>query len=543
MSKIIVLDTISPDGLALLDAAAPGVQYDVRTGLKGAELRQALQEYDGAICRSGVKITAEALEGNRRLRAIVRAGVGTDNIDKTAATRLGIIVMNTPTGNTLSTAEHTFALILALSRNVAAAHRSLVDGKWERNAYMGTQLADKTLGIVGLGRIGQEVAKRAIAFQMRVIGFDPFLSVEQAAKMGIERVESPADLLSRVDYLTVHTPLTAETKYLVGMRELELLKPGVRLVNCARGGIYEEAALIAGLQSGKIGGVALDVYEHEPCTDSPLYKFKNVLCTPHLGASTEEAQTQVAVEAVQLLVQYLTTGEVRHAVNMASIDPKTLEALRGYLNVAYRLGRLMAQWHEGGASRCNLQYRGEVAKKDTRLLTSAFCAGLLEGAMAEEVNIVNAEVLLRERGIQLSEESRTEPGAFSSSITAEVKCDGRTYVAAGTVFGNNMPRLVRLDDYRLEAYLDGNLLIFTHQDVPGIIGRVGTIFGEHQVNIAQMSVGRAGSAPGGEAVGVLNLDGLPSAAAIAAVSQHPAIRSVKVIVMPPAGQAPAWLQS
>lgn len=543
MPKIIVLDTISPDGLALLDAAAPRIQYDVRTGLKGAELRQALQEYDGAICRSGVKITAESLEGNRRLRAIVRAGVGTDNIDKTAATRLGIIVMNTPTGNTLSTAEHTFALLLALSRNVAPAYHSLTDGKWERNAYMGSQLADKTLGIVGLGRIGQEVAKRAIAFQMRVIGFDPFLPAEQAAKMGIERVDQVSDMLPRVDYLTVHTPLTPETKYLVGMRELEVLKHGVRLINCARGGIYEEAALIEGLKTGKIGGVALDVFEQEPCTDSPLYKMKNVLCTPHLGASTEEAQTQVAVEAVQLLVQYLTTGEVRHAVNMASIDPKTLEALRGYLNVAYRLGRFMAQWHDGGASRCDLHYRGDVAKKDTRLLTSAFCAGLLEGAMADEVNIVNAEVLLRERGIQLSQESRTEPGAFSSSITAEVKCDGRSYVASGTIFGNNMPRLVRLNDFRLEAYLDGNLLIFMHQDVPGIIGRVGTIFGEHQVNIAQMSVGRSGATQGGEAIGVLNLDGVPSAAAIDAVAQHPAIRSVKLIVMPAAGQSPAWLQS
>lgn len=436
MPKIIVLDTISPDGLALLNAAAPHIQYDVRTGLKGADLRQALLEYDGAICRSGVKITAESLEGNRRLRAIVRAGVGTDNIDKNAATRLGIIVMNTPTGNTLSTAEHTFTLMMALSRNVAAAHRSLLDGKWERNAYMGTQLADKTLGVVGLGRIGQEVAKRAIAFQMRVIGFDPFMSPEQAAKLGIERVETVAEMLPRVDYLTVHTPLTPETKYLIGMPELEIVKPGIRLINCARGGIYEEAALVAGLESGRIGGVALDVFEQEPCTNNPLFKFKNVVCTPHLGASTEEAQTQVAVEAVQLLVNYLTTGEVRHAVNMASIDPKTLEALRGYLNVAYRLGRLMAQWHEGGASRVNLQYRGEVAKKDVKLLTASFCAGLLEGAMAEEVNIVNAVVLLRERGIQLSEETRTEPGAFSSSITAEVKCDGRSYVAAGTVFGD-----------------------------------------------------------------------------------------------------------
>jgi D-3-phosphoglycerate dehydrogenase len=541
MFRVLVLDTLSPEGLALLDAAKPGVEYEVRTGLKGADLRAALAEFDGAICRSGVKITAESLEGNRRLKAIVRAGVGTDNIDKKAATRLGIVVMNTPAGNTLSTAEHAFALMLGLSRNLAGAHRSLTEGKWERNAYMGTQLADKTLGVVGLGRIGQEVAKRALAFQMRVIGFDPFFSAEQAAKLGIERVETVAEMLPRVDYLTVHTPLTPETKYLVGMKELELLKPGARLINCARGGIYEEAALIAGLQSGKLAGVALDVFETEPCTTSPLFQMKNVLCTPHLGASTEEAQTQVAVEAVQLLVNFLTTGEVRHAVNMAAIDPKTLEALRGYINVAYRLGRFLAQWHEGGAAACQLQYRGEVAKRDTKLLTSAFCAGLLEGALAEEVNIVNAEVLFRERGIALTEESRTEPGAFSSSMTVELQCGGKSYVAAGTLFGANMPRLVRLNEHRLEAYLDGNLLIFTHRDVPGIIGRVGTIFGEHQVNIGQMSVGRGSAEPGGEAIGVLNLDSVPSAEAVAEVARHPAVTSVKVITMPAAGKSPPWM--
>ena len=444
MHKILVLDTISPEGLALLDAAKPQITYEVRTGLKGAELKAALAEFDGAICRSGVKITAESLEGNRRLKAIVRAGVGTDNIDKVSATRLGIIVMNTPTGNTLSTAEHAFGLMLALSRNLAAAHQSLVEGRWDRNAYMGSQLADKTLGIVGMGRIGQEVAKRALAFQMRVIALDPFLTAEQATKMGIQRVEKVHDMLPDVDYITVHTPLTPETKYLVGMKELDMLKPGVRLVNAARGGIYEEAALIEGLKQGKIGGVALDVFENEPCKDSPLFKMKNVLCTPHLGASTDEAQTQVAVEAVHLLVNFLTTGEVRHAVNMASIDPKTLEAMRGHLNVAYRLGRLLSQWHEAGASACNLNYRGEVAKKDTKLLTAAFCAGLLEGVLAEEVNIVNSEVLLRERGVRLTQESRIDMGAFSSSITAEVKCGSKSFVAGGTLFGNNMPRLIRL---------------------------------------------------------------------------------------------------
>jgi D-3-phosphoglycerate dehydrogenase / 2-oxoglutarate reductase len=539
MPKILILDPIAQEGLDLL-AAAPGIEFEVRTGLKGDALKQALAAADGAICRSGVTITAESLEGNRRLRAIARAGVGTDNIDKQAATRLGIVVMNTPTGNTLSTAEHTFTLMLALSRRVAEAYHTLLAGKWDRKTFMGTQLADKTLGIVGLGRIGQEVAKRAQAFQMRVLGYDPFLSAEGAAKLGITRVETVRDMLPQVDYLTVHTPLTPETTNLIDREAIALMKPGVRLVNCARGGIYSEEALVEGLKSGRLGGVALDVFLEEPCTKSPLFGMPNVICTPHLGASTEEAQTQVAVEAVELLIGYFSKGEVRHAVNMAAIDPKTLEALRGYLDLAYRLGLLMAQWHPLGASACHLVYRGELTKKNTKLVTAAFCAGLLERALEEDVNIVNSELLLRERGIELTEESRSEPGAFSSSLSVEVASGGQTFEAAGTLFGNDMPRLIRLGESRLEAYLDGNLLIFTHTDVPGIIGAVGTIFGNHRVNIAQMSVGR--TAPGGTAIGVLNLDSVPPAAALEEVSTHKDVQSVRVIELPPAGELPTWLQ-
>ena len=541
MSRVIVLDKLASEGLALLENA-PDIEYEIRIGLKGEELRSALAEFDGAICRSGVKITAESLKGNHRLKAIVRAGVGTDNIDKTTATRCGIVVMNTPTGNTLSTAEHAFALMLALSRNIAPADQSLIQGKWNRSAFTGTQLADKTLGIVGLGRIGQEVAQRALAFKMRVIGYDPFFTTEQAAKLGIERVENVHDMLPRVDYLTVHTPLTPETRNLIDKPEIEMMKKGVRLINAARGGLYNEAALVEGLSSGKIAGVALDVYENEPCTDSPLFGMPGALCTPHLGASTDEAQINVAVEAAQLLVNYLTTGEVRHAVNTAAIDPNTLQSLSGYLDVAYRLGLLLSQWQSGGASSCQLNYRGEVTSEDTKLLTSAFCAGLLERALDEEVNIVNAEVLLHERGIELTQLSRSEMGAFSSSITAHLHCDQEVYIAGGTLFGNDMPRLFRLADYRLEAYLDGNLFVFMHDDVPGIIGIVGTIFGKHSLNIAQMAVGREGDSPGGGAIGVLNLDCLPSQEAIDEVLNHPHIHRVKVIEMPAVGSLPPWLQ-
>ncbi len=541
MYRVIVLDSVAQEGLDLLDAE-PDIQYEVRTGLKGEPLRAALAEFDGAVCRSGVKITAESLEGNRRLRAIVRAGVGTDNIDKAAATRQGIVVMNTPTGNTLSTAEHAFALMLGLSRSIAAAHRSLQEGKWDRKSYMGTQLADKTLGVIGLGRIGQEVARRAIAFGMRVLGYDPFLAPEAATKLGVDKVESVHEMLPQVDYLTVHTPLTPETRHLIGKAEIEMFKPGVRLINAARGGIYDEAALVEGLNSGKLAGVALDVFEEEPCTNSPLFQLPGVLCTPHLGASTEEAQTQVAVEAVQLLIRFLTAGEVRHAVNMAAVDPKTLRSMIGSIDVAYRLGRLLAQWQRGAASSCQLSYRGEAAAQDTKLLTASFCAGLLENTLEEEVNIVNSEMLMKERGIQLSEIRESEMGDFSSSVSAELITEGGPLCAAGTLFGKKMPRLIRLADYRLEAYLDGVLCIFVHQDVPGIIGKVGSAFGAHKINIGQMSVGRAGSAPGGTSIGVLNLDTVPPQQAIDDVLKIDAIQSVHLIQLPPAGELPSWLQ-
>jgi len=538
--RILVLDPIASEGIEMLRSDSQ-FQYEERIGLKGDELRKSLAEFDGAIVRSGVKITAESLEGNKRLRAIVRAGVGTDNIDKNAATRLGIVVMNTPAGNTLSTAEHTFALLLALSRSIAPAYQSLCGGKWDRKSFMGTQLADKTLGVIGMGRIGREVALRGQAFGMRVIAFDPFMSDEQATKMHLEKAHTVAEMFPKVDYLTVHTPLTEETKHLVGMKQLSQLKPGIRLVNCARGGIYEEAALVEGLKQGIIGGVALDVFEEEPCTNSPLFGMPGVVCTPHLGASTEEAQTQVAIEGIQLLMNFFTTGEIRHAVNVAALDPKTLDALRGYLDAAHRLGLLMAQWQPGSVSSCQLHYRGEVADKDTKLLSAAFCAGLLERAMADDVNIINSEMLLRERGIDLKEHRNRELGAFSSSITAEMVVSGHPIKAGVTVFGNNMSRLISIDDYRLEAYLDGHMLFFTHYDVPGIIGRVGTVFGRHQVNIGQMSVGRAAQHPGGTAIGVLNLDSRPPQAALEELMSIPEVEKVQSIELPGLGVLPSWL--
>jgi len=539
MHRILVLDDIAQEGIDLLEATE-GVEYEIRTKLKGDDLRSALNEFDAGILRSGVTITPESLEGNTRLRALVRAGVGTDNIDKPAATRRGIVVMNTPAGNTVSTAEHTFAMLLALSRNIAAANQSLVEGRWDRKKFMGTQVAGKSLGIVGMGRIGREVASRARAFDMEVVAFDPFLTDDQAESLKVKRVETVDEMLPMIDYLTVHTPLTPETKGLIGMAQLDKVKPGLRVINVARGGIYDHDALVEGLKSGKLGGVALDVYENEPCTDSPLFGMEGTVCTPHLGASTEEAQTQVAVEGIHLLINYLKTGEIRHSVNVASLDPKTLDELRSYLNIAHRLGLLLHQWHGGGIDHVRIMYRGAVAGKDTRVLNNAFCAGLLE-RVVEDANVINAEMLLRERGIELSVEHNCEQGAFTSSITVEVTGSGKTAQAGAAVLGHEMPRLILLDGYRLESYLDGRLFVFSHQDVPGIIGGVGTVFGNHGINIAQMAVGREGSSPGGNAIGVLSLDGDVSDEAMTDLKSIEAITQAKVIELPGVGDLPSWL--
>ena len=538
-SRVIVLDNIAAEGLAKLEAA-DNIDFDVKTGLTGEELKAELANYDGAVCRSGVKITAESLEGNKSLKAIVRAGVGTDNIDKPASTRLGIVVMNTPAGNTVSTAEHAMALLLGLSRNVAPAMESLKAGRWDRKKFQGSQVSGKTLGVIGLGRIGQEVAARAKAFGMAVIGFDPFLAGERAKKLGITKVEQVRDMLPDVDYLTVHTPLTPETTNLISHDEVNLLKKGARLINCARGGIYDNQALVAGLESGHLGGVALDVYPDEPCTDNPLFQMENVLCTPHLGASTDEAQVEVAIEAVNLLISYLSTGEIRSAVNTISLDPKTLNKLRHHLDVAHRLGMLLSQWHGGGIDHCALEFQGELAEIDSRPLVSAFCAGLI-GHISSEANIINSEMLCRERGIEIVRTANPEHSTFSSMISASVSGDGITRSASGTLFGKDMPRLVKLDNYQTETFLDGNLMIFDHSDVPGIIGYVGNLLGEAGVNIGQMAVGRYNDESNGRAIGVLNMDNTANEAVLQKITENDSIQSADIIKLPAIKELPNWL--
>ncbi len=536
MPRVLISDKLESIGLDLLRQA--NIEIDNRTGLKGAALQEALRAADGVIVRSQTQITAELLEDHGKLRAVVRAGVGVDNIDVAAATRHGIVVMNTPGGNTVSTAEHTVAMLMTLSRHIPAADASTRAGKWEKVKFVGGQLAGKTIGIIGLGRIGREVARRAAGLDMKVIGFDPFLTPERASQLGIENLPDLDQLLPRCDFITVHTPLTNETRDLIGAAQLAKLPRGARVLNCARGGIINEEALAAALGSGHLAGAALDVFVKEPPGDNPLLKLPNVVVTPHLGASTTEAQVSVAREAAQLLTDFLTRGIVQFAVNMAAVDRTELEELRLYVDMAHRLGLLHAQMAQGAIRRAEIGYRGEVARHSTKLITAAFAAGLLEYRLAQNVNIVNAELLARERGIEIVEQSSAKKGDFSTLIRAEVVTEKKSYTAAGTLFGNQYLRLVQLGPYHLDTFMDGVMLIFTHRDVPGLIGFIGTILGKHQVNIAQMTVGR--QMAGGEAIAVLNLDSQPPEEAIKEVKAHPQISSLSVVKLPPSGEMPAW---
>jgi D-3-phosphoglycerate dehydrogenase len=539
--RVLVTDKLAEEGLARL-RQEPGIEVVVDTKLAqdSSLLRQALAEADGIVIRSGTQLTAQVLEGQSRLKAIVRAGVGVDNIDVATATRRGIVVMNTPGGNTISTAEHTMALLLALARNVAKANDSLKSGKWERTKFTGTQLEGKTLGVIGLGRVGLAVAKRAQGFGLTVLGFDPFLAADKALEYGVTSVARLDDLWGRCDFISLHTPLTAETRNLIGARELALMKPTVRLINCARGGLIDEAALKGALDSGKAAGAAIDVFENEPPpADHPLLGHPLVLVTPHLGASTEEAQVSVAIEAARLLSDFLARGQIRFSVNMPTLDRAEIEDVRLYLDLAWRLGMLHAQMDRGTLKNAKLTYRGEVAHKNTKLITASFAAGLMEAALEEQVNLVNAMALARERGIEIEERTAEAPGDFGTLIQTQVTTERKTYLATGTLFGKQFLRLVRLGSYLLDAHIDGTLLIFTHMDRPGLIGFIGRTLGDEGVNIAQMNVGRAEQ--GGEAIGVVNLDSVPSAQALETVRQHPHILSLSVIKLPPLGALPPWL--
>lgn len=542
MYRVLVTDALSKAGLQILKDT-PGIEIDDRGSQKMTpeQLREALAQADGVIVRSGYKLTPDVLKDQKRLKAVVRAGVGVDNIDLPAATREGIVVMNTPAGNTTSTAEHAFAMMMALSRNIAPACATLKGGKWDRKSYTGTQLAGKTLGVVGLGRIGMTVARRGVAFEMKVLGSDPFLSAEKAKEQGIELYRDIDEMLPKVDFLTIHTPMSPETEGLINAVRLKAMKKGVRIINCARGGIVDENALADAIESGHVAGAALDVFKKEPPpTDHRLVNMPQVLVTPHLGASTDEAQELVAVEAAEIITGFLTRNEVRHAVNMVPISSAEMADMQAYLDLGLRLGLLLAQMNKGGVRGAKLMYKGEAATKKTKLISSAFAAGLMSAALSENVNVVNADMLAHERGIDITESSSTEVGDFSTLVSATLVTDHGELTAAGTIFGKQFLRLVKLDQFHLDAYLDGLLLLYRHTDKPGVIGSVGTACGKYNVNIAHMAVGRLKNEPGGDAIAVLNLDNEPSAAALADISKNDAVQEVQVVKLPVAGAPLPW---
>jgi len=517
--KVLVSDTLPEEGLRVLRDG--GIEVLYRTGLEPEQLKKTIADCDGVIVRSATKLTADVIESASRLRAVCRAGVGVDNIDIPAASRKGVIVMNTPAGNTASTAEHTIAMMLAMSRNIPQAYGSLRAGQWERKKFVGTQVAGKILGVIGLGRVGCGVAERAVGLQMRVVGYDPYISKSRARDLGIELKEDLDELLRAADYVTVHTPLTKETENLIGKREFDIMKNGVRIINCARGGIVDEDALYDALTSGKVAGAALDVFRDEPPKDRRLVETPQVVCTPHLGASTEEAQILVAVEAAEQMRDALTDRGVRNAVNLPALDPKQAELLQPYIVLAEKMGSAAMQLAGGRVRDARLHYRGDIAKLDVSILTRAFIAGLLTPIFDEPVNIVNALLLAEQRHISFTEHKSDAPRDFANLIDVSVRTDAGERVLGGTLLGRDDPRIVHLDGYRVEILARGHILLTFVQDRPGLIGDIGKILGSHNINIGRMTFGRREA--GGDAITALNVD---SPVPPAVLKEVEAVRSV-----------------
>jgi D-3-phosphoglycerate dehydrogenase / 2-oxoglutarate reductase len=505
MAKVLVSDPVAAEGVAILRRA--GLDVDVRTGLTKDELIQTIGEYDALAVRSETKVTADVLEAASRLKIIGRAGVGVDNIDVETATRRGVLVVNSPEGNTIAAAELTVALLLSLSRNIPQAHGSMKAGEWKRSKYVGVEVYGKTAGVIGLGKIGREVAKRLLGMEMSVLAYDPFLSPEQAAALGVKLVDLDT-LYRHADYITVHVPKTKETAGMIGEAQIAQMKDGIRLVNVARGGIMQEAAVLAGLQSGKVAGAAIDVWEAEPTApDNPLALHPNVVATPHLGASTEEAQVGVAVDIAEQIVDVLQGGVARSAVNMPSLAADMLAQTAPYLKLAEKIGSLQSQLSSSGIVAMDVLYEGDFAQNQIVHLTRALMKGLLSPILSSAVNYVNAPTLAGQRGIRLTESRREESASDEYRSRLVVKAtaqSGKTCTIEGTVFGKSDARIVAIDGYRMDFKPEGFHIITRHTDKPGIVGKVGTLLGANGVNIAGMYLGRTESL--GRAVMALSLD-------------------------------------
>ncbi len=522
--KVLVSDNISAKGVDILKNA--GLQVDVKVGLSPDELKSIIGDYHALVIRSATKVTSDILAHANNLKVIGRAGSGLDNVDKNAATKHGIVVMNTPGGNTITTAEHTIAMLFAVARKIPQATASMTSGKWEKKKFMGVELFNKTLGVLGLGRIGSEVARRCQGLGMNVIAFDPFLSDEKAEEMGVEKVEIP-ELFKRSDFITIHTPLTSETKNIINAKTLSLMKDRVYIINCARGGIINEKDLLGGLNSGKVAGAAIDVFEKEPPENNPLVGHEKVVCTPHLGASTEEAQQNVAVAVAEQIRDYLINGTIRNAVNFPSIPADQVSILRPYIHLAEKMGSFAFQMFEGSIKEVVLEYRGEASKLTTSTLTAAAIKGLLSPILHDSANFINAPIIAKERGIEVKETKSEDAGDYYSMIVLNIKSSKKTFNIAGTLFSRRDPRIVKVNGFTVEIMPEGNMLFLYNNDRPGVIGNIGSLLGRNGINIGRMHFGR--ETPSGLAISVVNIDSPVTEEIVAELKELPNILDVKVL--------------
>ena len=524
--KVLIADSISPRGVEEL-SRDHALDVIVKTGLSESELLQIIPDFSAVIVRSETKITAQVLEAGKALRAVGRAGVGVDNVDVEAATRRGVVVLNAPGGNTVSTAEHAFSLLLSVARKIPQADASVRTGSWNRKNFQGVELYNKTLGIIGMGRIGTELSRRALAFGMRILAFDPYLSAARARSLQVELVEELDDLLAGSDFISLHTPLTPETRHLLNTARLKKTRPGVRIINCARGGLIEESALVDALTSGQVAAAALDVFEEEPLPEtSSLRQAPNLVLTPHLGASTAEAQESVGIEIAQSIRAVLLEGTIRNAINMPNLDAKTLAVVGPHLRFGEKLGRFLSQIAPKRAETLNINYSGKVNEVDTTAITRAVLKGFLQTAGGQEINEVNAPAFAESLGLKVTETRLSAAGDYTDMLEISATAEGKSVSVGGAFFGAT-PRIVSVNSRPVEARPHGVVLVLENADRPGMVGRIGTLLGEHGVNIATMSLSR--NQEGGTALTVLNLDTTPTTELLTAIAASEDIHSAQVI--------------
>jgi D-3-phosphoglycerate dehydrogenase len=521
--RVLISDALSDAALRIFEDR--GVAVDFKPGIDKDELARIIGAYDGLAIRSATKVTAKLLDAATKLKVIGRAGIGVDNVDVPAATAKGVIVMNTPFGNSITTAEHAIAMMFALARQIPQADLSTQAGKWEKNRFMGVELSGKLLGIVGCGNIGSIVADRAIGLKMRVIAYDPFLSLERALEIGVEKVEFQ-DLLRRADIITLHTPMTAQTKNILSAENLAKTKKGVRIVNCARGGLVDEAALRQALDSGHVAGAAIDVFVEEPAKANPLFGHPNVVCTPHLGAATSEAQENVALQVAEQMSDYLLRGAISNAINFPSITAEEAPKLKPYIALAEKLGSFAGQLTESGLKLVRITYSGEVASMKTKALTSAAIAGLLRPMLAD-INVVSAPSIAKERGVVVEETLREATGDYASLITVSVTTERQERAVSGTVFHDGKPRILEIKGIKVDAEFAPSMIYVTNEDKPGFIGRFASLLGEAGVNIATFALGR--DKQGGSAIALVEVDGPVPAAVLDKVHMIPGVRQAKAL--------------